>query len=326
MRRREFIRVIAVATVWPLVAHAQQTRKIAKIGVLWHAGSAEQEKVYLDALTKAFSDLGYVEGKDAVFLHRYPDNRLERYRELATDLIGNKADVIIAMTQTGVMALKQATSTIPIVFVTVVDPVGAGLIDSLAHPGHNLTGLSVTVGDLAGKRLGLFKEAVPTLSRVALLFQPNDPLSLAGKASQLNAAKPPGVTLHPVEVPTAEAIEPAFAAIAQDGFDGAVVTGAMMFDARVQVGASALACKMPTVTGIAEAVPSGLLLSYGPDYLDYVRKSATYVDKILKGAKPADLPVEQPTRLKLVINLRAAGVLGLTMPPTLLMAADEVIE
>jgi putative ABC transport system substrate-binding protein len=315
-----------VSTVWPLIAHAQKTRKVAKIGVLWHAGSAQQEKVYLDVLTKTFSDLGYVEGKDAVFLHRYPANQLDRYRELAMDLIDNKVDVIIAMTQTGVIALKQATSTTPIVFVTVVDPVGAGLVESLAHPGGNLTGLSVTAGDIAGKRLGLFKEAVPTLSRVALLFEPHDPLSTAGKMAYLNATKPLGVALHPVEVPTADAIEPAFSAIARDGFDGAVVTGAMMTDECERLGASALAHMMPTIVGIAEAVPSGLLMSYGPDFLDYVRKSAVYADKILKGAKPADLPIEQPTRLKFVINLRAARALGLTIPLTLLVAADEVIE
>jgi putative ABC transport system substrate-binding protein len=325
MRRRDFISGVGVSAVWPLIAHAQQTRKVPKIGVLWHAGSAQQEKVYLDVLTKTFSDLGYVEGKDAVFLHRYPANQLDRYRELATDLIDNKVDVI-AMTQTGVMALKQVTSTTPIVFVTVVDPVGAGLVQSLAHPGGNLTGLSVTAGDIASKRVGLFKEAVPTLSRVALLFQPNDPLSTAAKMVHLNAAKPAGVALHPVEVQTEDAIESAFAAIAREGFDGAVLVGAMLFDERERVGAAALAYKMPTVTGIAEAVPSGVLMSYGPDYLDYVRKSAVYADKILKGARPADLPVEQPTRLKFAINLTTARALGLTISQALLMAADEVIE
>src|SRR5215475_5957936 len=160
MRRRDFIGAVGVSAVWPLIARAQQTRRAVKIGILWHAGSAQQEKVYLDVLTKTFSDLGYVDGKNAMFLHRYPANQPDRYRELGADLVDNKVDVIIAMTQTGVIA--QATNTTPIVFVTVVDPVGAGLVESLAHPGGNLTGLSITAGDIAGKRLGLFKEAVST--------------------------------------------------------------------------------------------------------------------------------------------------------------------
>ena len=329
MRRRELIRVIGLATVWPFVAHAQQTPqspRIVKIGVLWHGGSADGERVFLAALTEALRDLGYVEGKNTMFLHRYPAHQPDRYRELARDLIANKVDAIIAQTETGAMELKQATSTIPIVFVSIPDPVSSGLVKSLAHPGGNLTGLSIIAKDIAGKRLEFFKQAVTTLSRIALLIDPSDPLSTAAVPAHLNAAKSLGLALHLVEVLTPDAIEHVFSAIARDRFDGAVVTGAMMVDARVQVGASALARKMPTVTGVAEAVPSGLLLSYGPDYLDYERKAATYVDKILKGAKPADLPVEQPTRLKLVINLRAARALGLTMPPTLLASADEVIE
>ena len=224
------------------------------------------------------------------------------------------------------MELKQATSTIPIVFVSVVDPVGAGLVESLARPGGNLTGLSIISKDIVGKRWGLFKEAVPTLSRVALLIDPNDPTSTATISAQLNAARSLGLDPHVVEVPTPDAIEQTFSAIARDGFDGASVTGAMVTDQRERVGASALAHKMPTVGGSAETVSSGLLMSYGPDYLDFERKAAVYADKILKGAKPADLPVEQPTRLKFVINLRAARAFGLTISPTLLIAADELIE
>jgi putative tryptophan/tyrosine transport system substrate-binding protein len=196
----------------------------------------------------------------------------------------------------------------------------------LTHPGGNLTGLAVAAGDIAGKRLGLFKDAVPTLRRVAVLVDPNDPLSVAGMSTYQKAAKPLGVDLPVVEVPTPDAIEPAFSSIARDNFHGAITTGPMLFDERERLGAAALAYKMPTVAGIAEAIPFGLLMSYGPDYLDYMRKAAVYADKILKGARPANLPVEQPTRLKLVINLGVAEALGLTMPPTLLVAADEVID
>jgi putative tryptophan/tyrosine transport system substrate-binding protein len=329
MRRREFIRVIGLSTIWPFIAHAQLSAtspKIAKIGVLWHGASADEEKPFLDALTAALRDLGYFEGRNAQFLHRFPAEKPDQFRDLAKDLIDSKVDVIVAQTEPGAMALKQATSTIPIVFVSVPDPVGAGLVDSLARPGGNITGLSIIAKDIAGKRWGLFKEAVPTLRRVALLIDPNDANSTAAIPANLNAAKSLGLVVHVVGVPKPDAIEQTFSAIARDGFDGAVVTGAMMVDQRERVGASALAYKMPTVTGNDQAVPSGLLFSYGPDSLEFQRKAAVYVDKILKGTKPADLPVEQPTRLKLVINLRASRELGLTMPTTLLTAADEVIE
>jgi putative tryptophan/tyrosine transport system substrate-binding protein len=325
LRRREFNRVLGLFAVWPLMAHAQQSR-IIKIGMLWHGGNAEEEKEFLNALTGALRDLGYIDGKNAQFLHRFPAERPDRFRELARELVSNKVDVIIVQTQTGAMELKQATTTIPVIFVSIGDPVGAGLVDSLARPGGNFTGLSIIARDIVGKRWSLLKEAVPTLNRVALLIDPSDPLSTAGIPAHMSAAKSLNLDLHLVEVPTPDVIEQTFSAIARDGFDGAAVTGAMMTDQRVRVGASALTHKMPTMTGIAEAVPHGLLMSYGPDFLEFERKAAVYADKILKGAKPADLPVEQPTRLKFVINLRAARALGLTMPPTLLVVADEVIE
>ncbi|UVO29716.1 ABC transporter substrate-binding protein [Bradyrhizobium arachidis] len=308
---------------------AQQTvpsPNIAKIGVLWHAGSADEEKVYLDVLTKAFGDLGYIEGKNVAFLHRFPAEQADRFRALARDLVDNKVDVIIATTQIGAMEVKQATSSIPTVFVIVPDPVGAGLVESLAHPGGNMTGLSIMFGGVPGKRLGLLMEAVPNLSRVALLIDPNDPTSTSAITPYSNAAKALGLVLRPVEVKTPDAIEQAFSALAQDGFDAAFVTGSMLFNERARVGASALASRMPTMSVTAEMVPYGMLMSYGQNVSDYLRKAAGYVDKILKGAKPAELPVEQPTRLKLVVNLKAAKVLGLTVPTSLIIAADEVIE
>jgi putative ABC transport system substrate-binding protein len=311
------------------MVQAQQitpTARIAKIGLLWHGANADEEKEFLNAVMGEFRDLGYIDGKNAQFLHRFPAEQPDRFRELARELVSNSPDVIVVQTETGAMELKQATSTIPVVFVSITDPVGAGLVESLAHPGGNFTGLSLMLKDIAGKRWGLFKEAVPTLSRVALLIHPNDPNSTAAIPAHMGAARSLNLDLHLVEVLTPDAIEPAFSAIAREGFDGAFMTGAMMVDQRVQVGAAALAHKMPTMTGIAEAVPHGMLMSYGPDFLDIERKAAIYADKILRGAKPADLPVEQPTRLKFVINLRAARALGLTMPSTLLMVADEVIE
>jgi putative ABC transport system substrate-binding protein len=329
MRRREFIiRVAGLSALWPSIAQAQQSTRIAKIGVLWHAGSAEEERVYLDILTKAFNDLGYIEGKNVVFMHRFPAEQLERIRSLARELVLSNVDVIIAITAPGAVALKQITSAIPIVFVVVPDPVGSGLVASLAHPGGNLTGLSFMAPDLSGKRLSFLKEAIPSLSRVGLLQDRSlDPATTKNNVeSYSNAAKAMGLVLHPIEVPTPEAIDAAFSAAALEGCEAAVVAGAMLANEGARVGASALAHRMPTLSIWAEKVPFGLLMSYGQDVVESLRKATGYVDKILKGAKPADLPVEQPTRLKLVINLRAAEVLGLTIPPTLLTSADEVIE
>ncbi|MGM4877786.1 ABC transporter substrate-binding protein [Bradyrhizobium sp. 956_D2_N1_5] len=331
MRRRDFIRLVGMSPALPLVARAQQgaTRgRVAKIGVLWHAGSAEEEKVYLDILTKAFNDLGYVQGKNVVFLHRFPGEQQERFRSLARELVESNPDVIVAITSQGAVALKQTTSTIPVVFAIAPDPVGTALVASLAHPGGNLTGLSVIGTDLSGKRLSLLKEAVPSLSHVALLHDRSlDPATTTNNIkSYSNAAKAMGLMLHPIDVLTPEVIDAAFSAAVAGGCEATVLFGGMLANEGAQVGASALAHRMPTLSIWSEKVAYGLLMSYGQDVSEIIVKTAGYVDKILKGAKPADLPVEQPTRLKLVINLKVANALGLTVPPTLLASANEVIE
>ncbi len=327
MKRRAFITFLGGAAVaYPLAIQAQQPKKVRRIGVLWHAGSAQEEDVYLRVLTKAFNDLGYVEGKNIELEHRFPAEQPELFRTLARELVESKVDVIVTVTALGAVMVRQATSTIPVVFVLVSDPVGDGLVESLARPGGNATGLSLMLVDLAGKRLALLKEAVPNLTRVALLIDPRELTAPRMIAANLNAAKVLGLLLRPVEVTTPDAIEKAFSAIAQDGFESAIVIGSMMFNERVRVGSSALAYRMPTLAIIGEMVPHGLLMSYGQDFPDYFRKAVGYVDKILKGANPADLPVEQPTRFKLIVNLKAAKTLKLTIQPSLLATADEVIE
>jgi putative ABC transport system substrate-binding protein len=327
MKRRDFITFLGGAAVsYPLAIQAQQPRKVRRIGVLWHAGSTQEEDVYLRVLTKAFNDLGYVEGKNLELEHRFPAEQPERFRTLARELVESNVDVIVAVTALGAVILKQATSTIPIVFVLAPDPVGTQLVENLAHPGGNATGLSLMVPDLSGKHLALLKEAIPNLARVAFLFDPREPIASRGRAAYLKAAKDLGLSFSPVEVTSPEAIEQAFSEIARDGFDGAIVGGALMFNERVRVGSSALAYRMPTLSLVGEMVPHGLLMSYGQDFPDYFRKAVGYVDKILKGANPGDLPVEQPTRFKLVINLKTAKALGLTIPPSLLVTADEVID
>lgn len=327
MQRREIITLLSgAALMWPLTARAQQVKRVPRVGVLWHAGSAEEEEVYLNALRNGFRDLGYIEGKNLNLEHRFPAEQPERFRALALELVEAKVDVIVAVAGIGGIEAKLATSTIPIVIATDPDPVGNGLVQSLAHPGGNVTGLSLMIIDLSDKRLGLFKELVPSLSRLAILVDPRDAFSTRIRAGYEKAAKAVGLRAQTVEVTNRDNIDSAFSSIARDGFDGAAIIGPMLLNERAQVGESALAHKIPTLSGISEMAQRGVLLSYGQDVPDYMHRAAGYVDKILKGAKPADLPIEQPTRFKLVINMKTAKTLGLTVPPALLATADEVIE
>ena len=329
MRRRDFITLIGgAATAWPLAARAQQSpNRIPVVGVLWHAGSAEEEDVYLSVLVKAFNDLGYFEGKNIRLDHRFPAENPDRYRTLGQELIDAKPDAIAAVTVAGAVALKQLTSTIPIVFVLVPDPIASGLVESLARPGGNATGLSLMSIDLSGKRLELLKEAVPNLSRVALLLDLFSPVKERQIKANQTAAEALGISLWPAEISAPDEIEPVFSKIAQDRADAVMrVVGSFLFNERARVGAAALAHRLPIMTYVAEEVPHGFLMSYGQDFPDFVRRAAAYTDRILKGAKPADLPVEQPTKFKLVLNLKTAKALGLTFPQALIVSADEVIE
>jgi putative ABC transport system substrate-binding protein len=331
IRRREFISLIGgAAATLPIAARAQQSVKattISRIGVLWHAGSFAEEEIYLSVVRKAFNDLGYIEGKNIELIHRFPAEKPERFRALAQQLVESKVDAIIAVTALGAQEVKRATTTIPVVFVVVPDPVGIGLVESLPRPGGNLTGLSLMAVDLSGKRLSLLKEAVPKLSRVALLVDSTEPTAQRFTNAYRAAAGTLGLSLRPIDVPTPDAIDQAFSALAQEGADGVVMAGsAMQFNERSRIGSLALTQKLPTIVGIGEMVPYGPLLSYGQDFPDFFRRAVHYVDRIIKGAKPADLPVEQPTKFKLMINLKAARALSLEIPPTLLARADEVIE
>jgi putative tryptophan/tyrosine transport system substrate-binding protein len=329
MKRRTFITLLGgAAAALPLAASAQQSsNQIPVVGVLWHASSAEEEDVYLSVLVKAFNDLGYVEGKNIHLDHRFPAENPDRFRILARELVDERPDVIIAVTTLGLIEVKGATGTIPIVFVLGRDPVRDGFVESLDHPGGNATGTSLTTNDLSGKRLEILREAVPNLSDVALLV---DPTLQSSKENTIKvhqaAAQALGLSLQPVEIGTIDDIEPEFAKVVQDGVNGVAFSqGSLLFNLRARIGAAALSYKLPAVTHVAEEVPYGLLLSYGQDFPDFFRRSAGYVDKILKGAKPADIPVEQPTKFKLVLNLKTAKLLGYTFPQTLIVSADELI-
>jgi putative ABC transport system substrate-binding protein len=328
VKRREFIALITTVVLpWTRAAKAQSGRKIARIGVLWHAGSAEEERDYLTILVKAFADLGYIEGKNVQFLHKFPAEQIDRYPILGKELVDSQVDVVIAVSPVGSLTMKRLTSTIPIVFVIMPDPIAAGLVASLSHPGGNLTSLSLLTIDLSGKYLALLKEAVPNLSSVALFVDTQFSIAQPQMVPAFTAAaKALGLSFRSVVIPAPEAIEPAFAQMQNDHVNAVFVSGPTFYTERARVGESALAHGIPTIGFIGEAVPYGVLMSYGQDFPDYFRKAASYADKILRGAKPADLPVEQPTRFKLVINLKAAKVLGLTIPSSLLATADEVIE
>jgi len=275
---------------------------------------------------KAFNDLGYIEGKNIHLDHRFPAEKPERFRALARELVDEKPDAIIAVTAIGAVDVKKLTSTIPIVFVIVPDPIGLGLVEGLAHPGGNATGLSLMAVDLSGKQLALLKEAVPNLSRVALVIDAANPSKERIIASNQKAAQALGISLWLSEISGPDDVEPVFAKMVTDRADGFALTlGPLLFNLRERIGAAALAHHLPAICFVGEEVPYGLLMSYGQDFPDFFRRAVAYTDKILKGAKPADLPVEQPTKLKLVLNQKTANALGLTFPQTLLVSADEVI-
>ena len=327
MKRRRFIKLVgAAAAAWPLAARAQQSsNRIPVVGVLWHAASAEEEDVYLSVLVKAFNDLGYIEDKNIHFDHRFPAEKPDRFQTMARELVDLKPDVIIAVTAIGAVDVKKLTSTIPIVFVFVPDPIGLGLVEGLADPGGNATGLSLIAVDLTGQ-LVLLKEAVPNLSRVALVTDAGNPIKERIIAGNEKAARDLGISLWPAEISEPADVEPVFAKMVTDRADGFALTlGPLLFNLRARIGAAALAHRLPAISFVGEEVPYGLLMSYGQDFPDFFRRAVTYTDKILKGAKPADLPVEQPTKFKLVLNLKAAKALGITFPHALLVSADELI-
>jgi putative tryptophan/tyrosine transport system substrate-binding protein len=327
MKRRRFVKLVgAAAAAWPLAARAQQSsNRIPVVGVLWHAASAEEEDVYLSVLVKAFNDLGYIEDKNIHFDHRFPAEKPDRFQTMARELVDLKPDVIIAVTAIGAVDVKKLTSTIPIVFVFVPDPIGVGLVEGLADPGGNATGLSLIAVDLTGQ-LVLLKEAVPNLSRVALVTDAGNPVKERIIAGNEKAARDLGISLWPAEISEPADVEPVFAKMVTDRADGFALTlGPLLFNLRARIGAAALAHRLPAISFVGEEVPYGLLMSYGQDFPDFFRRAVTYTDKILKGAKPADLPVEQPTKFKLVLNLKAAKALGITFPHALLVSADELI-
>jgi putative ABC transport system substrate-binding protein len=325
MKRRIFIALLAVATAaWPLGTGAQQGEKTYKIGIL-SAGSPETGGRSI--VNESFRELGYVEGKNLTFERRYAEDRLDRLPGLAAELVSLKVDVIMAAGTLAPLAAKRATSTIPIVMMSAGDPVGSGLVAGLAQPGANITGMSLMAPDLGGKRLQLLKELLPEISRVAVLWNAANPYSALVFKESVGAARTLGVELQSLEIREPPDLDAALEAATGRHADALVaVEDPLTSDLRKKVAEFAIDHRLPTISGLRVFADSGALMSYGADLADIIRRSVVYVDKILKGAKPSDLPVEQPTKFELVINLKTAKLLGLTVPPLLLARADEIIE
>jgi len=314
MRRREFIAFLGAAIVWPLAARGQDRGHIPKIGVLWHAANAEEEAPFFGSLIEGFRNLGYREGH-IVLEHRFPD-----------ELVSLNPDVLVAVGAAAPYVVKSTTS-IPIVFMYVPDPLGSKLVQSIQRPGGNATGLSNFSLELSAKRLEYLKEIVPSLSRVAVLVNPSAKISDL-YIEQSSAAGPKlGLTTQAFQVRSLRELEGAFDAMVKADMQAVVVNAESLFYVgREAIAKLALARRLPTCMWAREGVEAGALVSYGTDQRAIARRTAGYVDRILKGEKPADIPVEQPTRFELVINLKTAKALGLTIPPTFLTRADEVIE
>jgi ABC-type uncharacterized transport system substrate-binding protein len=327
MNRKRFCAVlVALLLVFCASAEAQQQAKVRKIGWL-DAGSTGRGSRLGELFLRRLSELGYVEGKNITIEYRSADDKLDRLPALAGELVRLNVDVLVTVTTAAAIAGKNATRTMPIVFIVVADPVAAGLIDSLARPGGNITGLTNIAAVLADKRLELLKETVPKLSRVALLWDPQNPGSAeAWKESQL-PARALGLQLHSMEVSSADKLEGAFKDATKARSAALAVTpSAVALSNRKQIVELAAKTRLPAIYYRDEFVESGGLMSYGADLDDHYRRAAIYVDKILKGAKPADLPVEQPTKFEFIVNLKAAKQIGLTIPPNVLARADRVIH
>jgi putative tryptophan/tyrosine transport system substrate-binding protein len=326
MRRREFIAFFGgTAIAWPLAAHAQQQTKIPTIGFLGPTAPeawTEWTKAFVDRL----AELGWVDGRTVNIAFRWGNGQTERFGELAAELVNLKVDLILTSGSATRQAMKE-TSQIPIVFALASDPVATGMVASLARPGGNVTGLSLVAPELAGKRLGLLQAAVPKMRRVAVLADVAYPASVLELGQVKDAIAATGLEYIPLEIRRAEDIEPALTGIGGRA-DALYVCSAdpLMNNNRDRINALALAAKMPTLYGEKPYAEAGGLMSYGPAVTTMFKRAAEIVDKILKGAKPADIPVEQPTSFDLVVNLKTAKTLGLTLPQTLLATADEVIE
>lgn len=330
IQNRKLVGIIALTVAFSMceaVADAQQRAKVPRVGVLT-TGSPEALAHLLEGFREGLRERGYTEGQNVVLEVRYADGKAERLPILARDLVNNKVDVIVAIPNPSIEAVRQVTQTIPIVMPIGSDPVGSGFVSTLSRPGGNITGLSAYSPELNGKRLELLKESLPKLSQVALLVSGNFPGNAIDLKDTEAAARSMQLQTHLMEVGDASELEAVFKTIIRRSIDGATVFPGQptLFANRKQVVALAGKYRLPVIYPLADYVTGGGLMSYGVNNLDLFRRAASYVDKILKGANPGEVPVEQPTRFELVINLKSAKQIGLTIPPNVLARADRVIR
>jgi putative ABC transport system substrate-binding protein len=326
LKRREFITLLGgAAAVWPLAALAQPAGRLPTIG-FFSAGSATAVNGWVAALVARLHELGWVEGRTVAIEYRYAEGRHERLAEFAAEFVRRKVDVIVTHSTEPVVAAKQATTVIPIVFATAVDPVGNGLVASLARPGGNVTGLSSLSVELAGKRIELLRKIVPGLRRLAIMANADAPGAVLEMTDGEAAAHTLGLEVVRSEIRRAEDIAPAFEVLKGRVDALFAPPEPLVLSNRISINILAAAARLPTMYGLREYVEAGGLMSYGTNIRDSFRRAGDYVDKILRGAKPADIPVEQPTKFDLVVNFTTAKALGLTVPDELLALANEVIE
>ena len=325
MKRREFITFLGcVAAAWPLAASAQS--KIPRIGFMGNSTAALEANL-VDAFREGLREHGYEEGRNIVIEYRWADGKYEQFPALVAELIAAKVDVIVTAGTPAALAMKKATTTVPLVMVAVGDPVGTGLVPSLARPGGNLTGLSSVAPDLEGKRLQLLREVVPALSHVAMFINSVNPFHVSSMRQARAAAKAMGIKLQLHDIRKSQDLDDAFAAIRKERPDALLILADRVFlHNRERMMDFTKEQRLPNVNAYKELVEVGGLMSYGPSYEDMHKRAAIYVDKILKGAKPADLPIEQPSKFTFIINLKTAKALGVTVPLQLLALADRLIE
>jgi putative ABC transport system substrate-binding protein len=326
MKRREFITLLGGAVLaWPVAARGQQSGKLPTIGFLGATPSAESQR--LAAFVQRLRELGWTENRTITIEYRWAEGREERFAEIAAEFARLKVDVIVTVTTPASLAAKQATAVIPIVFTAVSDPVGTGLVASLPRPGGNVTGLANQISDTGGKKLELLRDVVPGLRRLAIMANVGNPASVLDMGEAQATARTLGLEVITSEIRRAEDIAPAFEALKGDRADALYLSPDQLMNTnRTRINILAVGARLPTMSGSREYVEAGGLMSYGTNLPDQFRRAADYVDKILRGTKPGDIPVEQPTKFELVINLTTARALALEIPPTVLARADEVIE
>jgi putative ABC transport system substrate-binding protein len=335
MRRREFITGLCGATAalpgtlsaaWPLRAHAESSGRLPRVGYLWHAGSPDEENPYYSAVVEGFARLGYIDGQNIALIHRFPNEKPEGFERMAKELIALDPDVVMGGSVAS-FYLQAATKSVPIVFNFIPDPVGVGLVQSLPHPGANITGLSNFGHDIAGKRLQLLKEIVPRLSRVAMLINSNQRTTKMYLDVTRTAADELGLSLQAFDARSRDELREAFDAMVRAGMQALIpAQGGTSFQWRTLIPQLAMEAHLPLCAYSRETFVPGALMSYGPDQIEMCHRAAALADKILKGTNPGDIPVEQPTKFEFFLNLKVARTLGLTVSTASLLRADQVVE